>query len=346
MFVARLSRRHVLLSCLLACSAGAVSAQAVYPDRPVTVVVPFAPGGSVDSAARMVLQHVSERLNQNFVVENVAGASGTIGTQKAARATADGYTLLFAVASPINVAPLVKPSIVRYDAFKDFVPIATVASSPFVMIGSPQIGASSTAEVLQLARQAPGKMNYGTDGVGTSMHLTAEIVKLSAGVDIRHVPYKNGPQVLTDVTGGRIELAVMPLSLAQPFIMDGKVKAFGVTSKKRWASMPQLPALAETARAGVGGRGLLVRLAGAGRHSQARWSDKLAQTLADVLKDPALVGKMQTAGLSPQFRGARRLRCPAAPRTRHPGRRGESGRHQARMRAWAAVIGQGRVWAR
>lgn len=300
MFVARLSRRHVLLSCLLACSAGAVSAQAVYPDRPVTVVVPFAPGGSVDSAARMVLQHVSERLNQNFVVENVAGASGTIGTQKAARATADGYTLLFAVASPINVAPLVKPSIVRYDAFKDFVPIATVASSPFVMIGSPQIGASSTAEVLQLARQAPGKMNYGTDGVGTSMHLTAEIVKLSAGVDIRHVPYKNGPQVLTDVTGGRIELAVMPLSLAQPFIMDGKVKAFGVTSKKRWASMPQLPALAETAGLeSVDVDSWYGLLAPAGTPRPV--VDKLAQTLADVLKDPALVGKMQTAGLSPQF---------------------------------------------
>lgn len=300
MFVAHLSRRRVLLSCLLACSAGAVSAQAVYPDRPVTVVVPFAPGGSVDSAARMVLQHMSERLNQNFVVENVAGASGTIGTQKAARATADGYTLLFAVASPINVAPLVKPSIVRYDAFKDFVPIATVASSPFVMIGSPQIGASSTAEVLQLARQAPGKMNYGTDGVGTSMHLTAEIVKLSAGVDIRHVPYKNGPQVLTDVTGGRIELAVMPLSLAQPFIMDGKVKAFGVTSKKRWASMPQLPALAETAGLeSVDVDSWYGLLAPAGTPKPV--VDKLAQTLADVLKDPALVGKMQTAGLSPQF---------------------------------------------
>jgi tripartite-type tricarboxylate transporter receptor subunit TctC len=302
MFTLTTPSRRLFIASALACATGLVQAQAPadYPSRPVTVIVPFAPGGSVDSAARLVLQGLSERLKQNFVVENVAGASGTIGTQRAARATADGYTLLFAVASPINVAPLVKPSIVRYDALKDFVPVATVASSPFVLIGSPQLGASSTSEVLTLARQSPGKLNYGTDGVGTSMHLAAEIIKLAGGVDIQHVPFRNGPQVLTDLAAGRIELAVMPLSLAQPFIADNRVKAYGVTSQKRWGSMPELPALSETpGLQAVDVDSWYGLLAPAG--TPAPIVARLATALGEVLADPALANRMQTGGLKPLF---------------------------------------------
>ncbi len=291
--------RRLLLAATLACVTGTTLAQASdYPSRPVTVVVPFAPGGSVDSAARLALQTLSERLKQPFVVENVAGASGTIGSQRVARAAPDGYTLLFAVASPINVAPVVKPSIVRYDALKDFTPVATVASSPFVLIGSPRLAAPATADVIAMARQSPGKLNYGTDGVGTSMHLTAEIIKLSAGVDIVHVPYKNGPQVLTEVSSGLIELAVMPVTLAQPFIKDGKVKAYGVTSRQRWPSLPDVPALAETpALKTVDVDSWYGLLAPAG--TDAAIVARLAGALREALKDPGLVEKMGTAGLKP-----------------------------------------------
>jgi len=291
--------RRLLLAATLACVAGTTLAQASdYPSRPVTVVVPFAPGGSVDSAARLALQALSERLKQPFVVENVAGASGTIGSQRVARATPDGYTLLFAVASPINVAPVVKPSIVRYDALKDFTPVATVASSPFVLIGSPRLAAPATADVIAMARQSPGKLNYGTDGVGTSMHLTAEIIKLSAGIDVVHVPYKNGPQVLTEVSSGLIELAVMPVTLAQPFIKDGKVKAYGVTSRQRWPSLPDVPALAETpALKTVDVDSWYGLLAPAG--TDAVIVTRLAGAVREALKDPGLVEKMGTAGLKP-----------------------------------------------
>ncbi len=291
--------RRLLLAATLACVTGTTLAQASdYPSRPVTVVVPFAPGGSVDSAARLALQTLSERMKQPFVVENVAGASGTIGSQRVARAAPDGYTLLFAVASPINVAPVVKPSIVRYDALKDFTPVATVASSPFVLIGSPRLAAPATADVIAMARQSPGKLNYGTDGVGTSMHLTAEIIKLSAGVDIVHVPYKNGPQVLTEVSSGLIELAVMPVTLAQPFIKDGKVKAYGVTSRQRWPSLPDVPALAETpALKTVDVDSWYGLLAPAG--TDAAIVARLAGALREALKDPGLVEKMGTAGLKP-----------------------------------------------
>jgi len=292
--------RHALVAGLTVLAAGLVQAQpaAPYPSRPVTVIVPFAPGGSVDSAARPVLQALSARLKQPFVVENAAGASGTIGTLKVVRSTPDGHTLLCAVASPINVARVVNPSIVQYDSLKDLTPVATVASSPFILIGSPKFPAQNTAAVLLAARKAPGRLNYGTDGVGTSMHLTAEMLKLSAGVDIVHVPYRNGPQVLTELADGTIELAVMPVSLAQPFIRDGRVRAFGVTSKSRWPSLAEVPALAETpGLESIDVDSWYGLLAPAGTPNAI--VTQLIEGLRVVLQDPALIERMNAAGLRP-----------------------------------------------
>lgn len=218
-----------------------------YPAKPITVIVPFAAGGGVDATARLVLPKVAEILKQPMVIENVAGAAGTIGSERASKARPDGYTLLFAVASPLNVAPLVAPAAVRYDTFKDFTPLATVAVGPFVLIGRPNLAAANAAELVRLIHAQPGKLNFGTDGVGTSLHITAEMIRQRARLDMVHVPYKSGPQVLTDVAGGQVDLAVLPLTLAQPFIREGKVKAYGVTTAARWPGMPDVPALAETA---------------------------------------------------------------------------------------------------
>ena len=241
--------RTFLKTLALACSlpaAFAVQAQG-YPSKPVTVIVPFGAGGGVDATARLVMQKLAEVLRTPVVIENVAGASGTIGTLRAARAPADGYTLLFAVASPLNVAPLVQPAAVKYDTFKDFTPLATVAVGPFVLVGRKDLPPASTAELIKLARSQPGKLTVGTDGVGTSLHVTSELIQQRGGMRLLHVPYKSGPQVLTDVAGGMVDLAVLPLTLAQPFIRDGKVRAYGVTSKARWPGLPEVPALAETA---------------------------------------------------------------------------------------------------
>ena len=292
------SRRAVLGALFAATTLSANAQSQDYPHKSVTVVVPFAAGGSVDSAARLVMQALGERLKQSFVIDNVAGASGTIGTQRVVRAAADGYTLLFAVASPINVAPVVKPSMVQYDSAKELTPIATVASSPFVLVANTKLPANTTADLIALAKKQPGKLNYGTDGVGTSMHLTAEIIKLNAGIDVLHVPYKSGPQVLTEVTGGLIELAGMPVSLVQPFIKGGKVRGLGVTSRQRWPSMPQVPALAETAGLqNVDVDSWYGLLAPAGTPSSAL--DRLAVALRETLKDPVLIDKMGQAGLKP-----------------------------------------------
>lgn len=283
---------------LAATAASASIAQAPWPSGPVTVVVPFPAGGSVDVAARVVLPRLADKLGQPVVIENTAGAAGTIGTLRAVRAKPDGQTLLFAVASPISVAPLVSPNTVKYDAQKDLVPITPVAVAPFVLVGQPGLAPKTTAELLALVRAQPGKLNYGTDGVGTSMHVTAELIKQAARLDLVHVPYKAGPQVLTELAGNQIELAVLPVTLAQPFIKDGKVKAYGVSSRQRWPSLPEVPALAETADLqGVEIESWYGLLAPA--KVDRRIVDRVAAEMAAVLAEPDIQRKLADAGLKP-----------------------------------------------
>ena len=279
-------------------AAGACMAQAPYPAAPITVIVPFAAGGSVDVAARIVLPKLAERLRQPMVIENTPGAAGTIGTQRAIRAKPDGYTLLFAVASPITVAPQVAPATVKYDALKELAPIAPVGVAPFVLIGKPDLAAATTSELVKLARSQPGKLSYGTDGVGTSMHVSMELVKLNAKIDVLHVPYKSGPQVLTELAGNQIDLAVLPVSLAQAFIKDGKVKAYGVTSKQRWGTLPGVPSLSEAADLkDMDIESWFGLLAPALVDPAIR--ERIARELAVVLADPDIVKKMDDAGLKP-----------------------------------------------
>lgn len=287
-----MSLRTLLNTLVLGCAAALPSVHAqTYPAKPVTVIVPFAAGGGVDSTARLIMPKLAEILKQAVVIENVAGAAGTIGAERASKARADGHTLLFAVASPLNVAPLVAPSAVRYDTFRDFTPLATVAVGPFVLIGRPGLQAANTAELVRLVRSQPGKLNFGTDGVGTSLHVTAEMIRQRAGLDMVHVPYKSGPQVLTDVAGGQVDLAVLPLTLAQPFIKDGKVRAYGVTSASRWPALPDVPALAETAELkGLDVESWLGLLGPANLPREV--STTLVNALEIVMKDPEVARKL------------------------------------------------------
>jgi tripartite-type tricarboxylate transporter receptor subunit TctC len=290
--------RSLAVTIAAAASLGGVQAQ-TYPSKPITMIVPFSAGGGVDATARLVNTKLGELLKQPVVIENVAGAAGTIGTQKAARSPADGYTLLFAVASPLNVAPLVAPSAVRYDTFKDFVPLATVGTAPFVLIGKSALPATTAGELIKLAKAQPGKLNFGTDGVGTSLHITAEMFKQRAGIDIVHVPYKSGPQVLTDVAGGQVDLAVLPLSLAWPFIKDGKVKAFGVTSLARAPSAPNIPPLAETPELkGLEMDSWLGLLAPAGTPPAV--TAALIQAIDTTMKDPEVMRRLGEIAVKPQ----------------------------------------------
>jgi tripartite-type tricarboxylate transporter receptor subunit TctC len=292
--------RPLLAGLLLSALFAAPTTTWAWPDKPVTVVVPFGAGGGVDAAARIVLPRLADRLGQQLVIENVPGASGTIGTQRVIRSKADGYTLLFAVASPINVAPLVAPNSVRYDALKDLVPVAPVAVSPFVLIGRTSLAAPATADLLALARRQPGKISYGTDGMGTSLHLTAATIAHQGGVNLMHVPYKSGPQVLTDVAGGTVDLAVLPVALVQGMVRENKVRAYGVTSRQRSDVLPGVPALAETKElAGLDVESWMGLLAPAG--TDAAIVAKLSREVAAVLAEPEIVKQLAAGGMKPML---------------------------------------------
>ncbi|MDR0225908.1 MAG: tripartite tricarboxylate transporter substrate binding protein [Burkholderiaceae bacterium] len=276
----------------------AVAPAPAWPSQPLTVVVPFSPGGSVDVAARLVMPRLAERLGQPVVIENTVGASGTIAAQRVIKARPDGHTLLFGVASAVVIAPLVSPALHRYDGLRDLLPVAPVASSAFVLAARPGLPVADAAQLVQLARQQPGRLSLGTDGVGTGLHLTAELIQQMAGMALMHVPYKSGPQALAELAGGQIDLAVLPVALVQSFVREGKVKGLGVTSRQRIASLPQTPSLSETPALQAldveAWQGLLLPA-----RTDARIAERLAQDVAAVLAEPATALRLTEAGFKP-----------------------------------------------
>jgi tripartite-type tricarboxylate transporter receptor subunit TctC len=179
------------------------------------------------------------------VIESVAGAGGIVGTQRAARAVPDGYTLLFSVESTMAIAKLVQPSTVQYDSQKDFVPISLIGTSPLVLAGKKELPANTTDELLKLVRANPGKFSYATSGTGTSLHVAGEMINMEGKVSIVHVPYRVGAQMVTDLVGNQIDLALLPLVMALPNYRNGNIKVFGTTEPTRSPVAPDLPSLAE-----------------------------------------------------------------------------------------------------
>ena len=216
-----------------------------YPSRPVTLIVPYAAGGGVDAVARVIAESLSERLGQRFVIENVTGAGGVIGTQRAARAQADGYTLLFAVENTMAVAKLVQPTVVQYDSQKDFQPISLIGTAPLVLAGKKALPANNIAELMTLLKANPGKYSFASSGVGTSLHVLGEMINVEGKVKMVHVPYRAAPQIVTDLISNQIDLAILPLNLALPSYRNGSVKIFGTSERTRSPLAPDLPSLAE-----------------------------------------------------------------------------------------------------
>ncbi|SOZ97426.1 conserved hypothetical protein, UPF0065 [Cupriavidus taiwanensis] len=232
----------------LAVSAGAVSnagAAAAWPTKPITLVVGYTAGGSVDLVARTIAPELGKRLGQSVVIENLGGAGGTIGAAKVVKAEADGYTLLMGSGSEVSIARLTNPA-VRYDGEKDLAPVTFVGTQPMVLVGKPGLPAKNAAELIALAKAQPGKLSYASSGVGTPLNLAGELIKQQGKVEITHVPYKGASAMATDLLGGQIDLAVMVLSSALPHIQANRVQAYGVTGAKRSPVAPNVPALAET----------------------------------------------------------------------------------------------------
>jgi tripartite-type tricarboxylate transporter receptor subunit TctC len=224
--------------------APAFAAAQAYPAKPVKMVVPFAAGGATDVVARLLAQKLTDAWGQSVIVENRAGAGGNIGADVVAKSPGDGYTLLMTSGSIVTANPYMYKSM-PFDAAKDLVAITNVATGPQVIAVNPNVPAKDLRELIALAKSAPGKINYGSAGIGTQTHLAAENFMYSAGIDMTHVPYKGESAAMTDLMGGQIQLATPNLGAAIGFVKDGKLRALAVTSRERSAQLPDVPAASE-----------------------------------------------------------------------------------------------------
>jgi tripartite-type tricarboxylate transporter receptor subunit TctC len=220
-----------------------------YPNKPIRLIVPFPTGGGVDAVARIAFARVAELLGQQIVIDNRGGSSGIIATELAARAVPDGYTLYFGVTSSLAILPHYQRKL-PYDVVKDFAPINLIAAGAYVLGVHPAVQAASVKELIALARQKPGLLNFSSAGNGTMLHLNGELFKTLAGVDILHVPYKGAVAAMTDLLSGQVHMTFSPPSVMLPQLKSARLRGLAVTSAKRSALAPDLPTLAE---AGVPG---------------------------------------------------------------------------------------------
>lgn len=220
-----------------------------YPAKPVRVIVPFPPGGAADIVARAITQEMAKAWGTQVVVDNRGGAGGLIGAEQAARAAPDGYTLLFASASPMSVNPhlTAKPP---YHPLRDFTPIVLIGFSPNVIVVHPSLPAKNMKELIAAAKARPGQINYASNGTGTLSHLAAELIKLQAGINMVHVPYKGGAPALVDTVAGHCSVFIAAFPTLSGQVRAGKLRALAVTSSKRIGLAPELPTVAESALPG------------------------------------------------------------------------------------------------
>ena len=241
-----LSRRHVLALAGVLPAAVARAQSPAWPTRPIRMIVAFAPGGATDVLARLLSARLQTELGQPVVVENRAGAAGIIGTEAVARAAPDGTTLLLGSISTHAMNVPLYGARLSYDPVKDFTPIARVSTGYNLMVVHPGVPAQSVAELIALAKAQPGRLAYGSGGNGTSTHLAGEMFKTAAGVDLLHVPFRSTAPATSALLGGEIQLMFDTSVSALPLVREGRVRLLGVTAPQRMATMPEVPAVAET----------------------------------------------------------------------------------------------------
>jgi tripartite-type tricarboxylate transporter receptor subunit TctC len=222
-------------------------AEEKYPSKPVTVIVPQAAGGANDAIARVIAQKLTEQLGQSFIVDNRTGAGGNVGTVAAARAKADGYTLMVTADSSMVINPALYKS-TGFDPIKDFEPVGTVATAGYVLVAHPAFPAKNTADLISMAKQQPGKINIGSAGNGTLNHLIGEMLGKAAGIDLVHIPYKGSAAAATDLVAGQVQVSVQSLPSSIAFIRSGKMKVLGVVNPKRLPALPDAPTIGETVK--------------------------------------------------------------------------------------------------
>ncbi len=280
-----------------ACMLSPAQAQTNYPSRPIRMIVPFAPGGGTDIMARAIAVRYTETWGQPVVVDNRAGGGGNIGTDIVAKAPADGYTLLFNTNATIVINPhLSQLGKISFDPLRDFAPITQAAVLPFTLLLHPSVPAKSVAELVTLIRAKPGEFNYGSSGNGGGAHLAGESLRTMAKLDMTHIPYKGIPPAVTDVIAGRVSMLMTTTISAGPHVKSGKLRALAVTSPKRLAAMPEVPAIAETVP-GYEADAFQAMVAPAGVPREI--IRQLAADIADILRLPDVRERITADGAEP-----------------------------------------------
>ena len=283
----------------IAAAAFAVAAQgqdiAAYPAKPIRIVVPFPAGGSADLLPRIVGEKLATRFGQSVLVENRAGAAGNIGAEAVFKAEPDGYTLLSAPPPPL----VINPSLYAKLAFDPsaFVPVTVIAAIPNVLLVHPKVPVNSVQEIVAYAKANPGKLNYASQGSGSTSHLTAEMFKSMAGVRITHVPYKGTAPALTDLLGGQVDIMFDNLGVSLQHVRSGKLKALAICSEKRVASLPNVPTVAESGLPGFVAVAWFGVVAPPG--TPPAIAAKLATAIADVLRMPEVAKRLADLSAEP-----------------------------------------------
>ncbi len=273
--------------------AGAVAAQHDYPSRPIRIIVPYPPGGSVNFLARLIDQKLAERLGQQVIVDNRGGGNTVIGADLAAKSPPDGYTLLLAGSTQAAL-----PSLYRnmpYDIINDFSPVATIARSEFVLVVNPSIPANTVQEFIALAKSKPGQLNYASSSTGGPTHLGAVLFEMLTGVKMQHIPYKGGGPAIIDIMGGQVQLGFANPANVIPFIKSGKLKAIAVSGETRLAALPQLPTFTEAGLPGMALRNWYGIVVPAGTPKPI--IDKLATEIGKILALPSIGKALANQGL-------------------------------------------------
>lgn len=283
--------RWLIATAVLACAQAAFAA---FPDKPVTLVVPYPPGGATDTLARIMAKGMGQHLKQTVIVENKAGAGTAIGAGAVAQAPADGYTLLISSNTTFTINPGLK-SRLPYDPLKSFEAIGILGSSPLVLLANPSVPARSVAELVALAKAQPGKLAYGSFGNGTTSHFAGEMFKVVAGVQITHVPYKGSAPAMQDLIGGQVQLTFDTNVAAIPMIQAGRVKAIAVTSLKPSPSLPGVPSIAESGYAGFEMVPWITIVAPRGLPPEVQ--STLNKAFVGTLADPAIKSDLTKAGV-------------------------------------------------
>lgn len=293
------TRRKLIASGVIACLLGAswvAQAQQAYPSRTIKLIAPFAPGGSTDALARIIAPEMAKKLGQSVVVENKAGAGGTIGTAEIARAEPDGYTIGLGAPGPLTVNVTLMDNL-SYDPVRDFAPVALIANLPVVLVANSSVRANDVQSLIAADKADPGKLFFASAGVGTTMHLAGEMLNSMAGTRLQHVSYKGTGIAITDLIAGTVQLGFLDLPSAGPHIASGRLKLLAVGNRQRALSAPNVPTIAESGVPGYETTGWFGIIAPA--RTPPAIVKRLNEVISEVMNAPDVRARLMQVGIEP-----------------------------------------------